>query len=375
MVLSDRQARMALCALEPHGRPEVGDLLLRFEAPEVWEGILHRSAENVWTRKAQQVDVAGLEAATRAAGARFVIPGDPEWPSSLDGLAHVRVGDIGGAPPGLWVLGRPDLAGLSRPGVAIVGSRAATSYGTVVATDMAADLAAEGHCVISGLAYGIDAASHRGAIAAGGTTVAVVACGIDRVYPTSHTRLHAAVCASGAVVSEAPPGAHPLKVSFLARNRLIAALSEGVVLVEAAARSGARNTTTWAKEMNRVVMAVPGSVTSAMAVTPHWLIQQGEAQLVTGAADVVRGIGPLQPELELDLRGEDAPLDRLRRGLRELREVVGSGEALGVADLSARTGLSIPACMAGAAELVEMGWLEEVEPQRWALPGRRQAAL
>ncbi len=362
---------MALCALESHGRPEIADLLLRFGAPEVWEGILGRSADNVWTRKARQVDVAALEAATRASGARFLIPDDPEWPTRLNDLAHVRVGDIGGVPPGLWVLGDANLNAVSRSGVAIVGSRAATSYGTVVATDMAADLAAEGHTIVSGLAYGIDAAAHRGAIAAGGTTVAVVACGIDRVYPTAHARLHAAVRGAGAVVSEVPPGAHPLKVSFLARNRIIAALGDGVVLVEAAARSGARNTTSWGKELNRQVMAVPGSITSAMAVTPHWLIQQGEAQLVTSAADVARSIGPLQPELELDLRGEELPLDRLRQELRQLREAVGSGETLGVAEFSARTGLSIPACMAGASELAETGWLEEVQPLRWALPGRR----
>lgn len=370
MALTNRQARMALCALESHGRPEISDLLLRFEATEVWEGILGRQSENVWTRKALNVDVQAMEAATRAAGARFVVPGDPEWPAQLNDLAHVRVGDIGGIPPGLWVLGDARLHQLPRPAVAIVGSRAATSYGTVVTTDMAADLAAEGHCVISGLAYGIDAAAHRGTIAAGGTTVAVLACGIDRVYPTAHTRLHAAVQGAGAVITEVPPGAHPLKVSFLARNRLIAALSDGVVLVEAAARSGARNTTTWSKELNRQVMAVPGSVTSAMAVTPHFLIQQGEAALVTGAADVARALGPLQPELELNLRGEDAPLDKLRPELRQLREVVASGESLGVGDFSARTGLSVPACMAGAAELAESGWLEEVEPQRWALPRR-----
>lgn len=367
MTLTERQARMALSALQPLGAPGLSEMLERFEAGELWHAISTRREDTTWSVKSRTIDVADLETATRLAGARFVIPGDAEWPEQMSGLAHARVNHLGGVPIGLWIKGAADLSALEGA-VSLVGSRASTAYGTNIAMDLAADLATAGHPIISGLAYGIDAAAHRGAIAVGGRTIAMVACGIERVYPSANRNLHEAILRDGAVITESPPGAHPLKASFLARNRLIAAASQGVVIVEAAARSGARNTASWAGSLGRVLMAVPGSVTSAQSVTPHWLIQEGLATLVTSASDVQRLLGPLQPELELDLRGQDVPLDRLSPQLRAIREVVGAREALTVAELSARTGLSIPACLAGAAELAESGWLEELEGQQWALP-------
>lgn len=369
MAVTERQARMALCALQPLGAPALAEMLLRFEAGEVWEAIRTRADESAWSLKSRIIDVDALEAATIATGARFLIPGDPEWPSRMEDLTHTRVSGMGGAPVGLWVRGTADLSQIGTS-VALVGSRASTSYGSEVTTDLAADLATNGYTVVSGLAYGIDAAAHRGALAVRSATIAMVACGIERVYPPANERLHEAILRSGAVITEAPPGAHPMKASFLARNRLIAAASDGVVIVEAAARSGARNTASWAAELGRVLMAVPGSIASAQSVTPHWLIRESLATLVTGFADVAQLVGSLQPELEIPLRGEDNPLDKLAPGPRSVREAVGARETLGLAELSARTGLSIPVCMAATAELTESGWLEEVDFQQWALPRR-----
>lgn len=360
---------MALCALQPMGNPELAELVESDGASEVWAAVCRMGEASPWGRKSQRVDAAQLEAATRACSARFLIPDDDEWPPDLAALDRVRVGSQGAAPLGLWVRG-PLALGELGGAVAIVGARASTAYGSHVATDMAAEVALEGRVVVSGLAYGIDGAAHRGALSVRRPTVAVLASGVDTPYPTAHTRLLDAVAASGAVLSEVPPGATPMKASFLARNRVIAALSAGVVVVEAAARSGARNTAAWGGELGRLVMAVPGPVTSSMSATPHRLIREAEAVLVTSGAEVHALLSPLSPQGELPLRGEDQPLDRLSPELRSIREAFRPREALGVGDISQLTGQSIPDCLAGVDELVELGWLEESGPQAWRLPRR-----
>ena len=256
--------------------------------------------------------------------------------------------------------------------VAVVGARASTTYGNHVATEFGADLGLAGRMVVSGLAFGIDAAAHRGALSTRHPTVAVLANGVDAAYPLAHSSLMEGVVARGATISEAPPGCRPLKAAFLARNRLIAALTDGVVVVEAAARSGARNTASWAAALGRQVMAVPGPVTSSLSVTPHRLVRDGMATLVTSVAEVSELLAPLQPELELPLRGQDQPLDRLPSQLRTLREVVAPKEEVNVNDLVARTGLSVPQCLASVDELVELGWLEESGETAWRLPTRKR---
>ncbi|WP_278259284.1 DNA-processing protein DprA [Nocardioides convexus] len=216
-----------------------------------------------------------LEHAARR-GIRFVVPSDREWPTQvadLDraGMLHER----GGVPVGLWVRGplRLDRLGES---VALVGSRSSTSYGDQVAAESAAGLGAAGRPVVSGAAFGIDYAAHRGALNAGAPTVAVLACGVDRAYPAQHRDLLRHLGESHAIVSEAPPGAAPFRMRFLARNRLIAALGRGTVVVEAALRSGALNTSTWAERLNRVVMGVPGPLTSAASQGVHQAHPAGE---------------------------------------------------------------------------------------------------
>jgi len=178
--------------------------------------------------------------------------------------------------------------------VAIVGARAATAYGTHVCTEIAGALAASGWTVVSGAAYGIDAAAHRAALAAGGTTIAVLACGPDVAYPRAHADLLDAIAAQGAVISEWPPGTAPGRWRFLLRNRVVAALAGGTVVIEAGARSGTISTARHAERLGRPLMAVPGPVTSPASAGCHQLIRDCSAVCVTSAADVIAEIPPFQ---------------------------------------------------------------------------------
>jgi DNA processing protein len=220
------------------------------------------------------------ERAVRDAGARGIaaVPwGDPRYPPLL-----ARIFD---PPLALWVRG--SVESLSAPTVAIVGSRAASVYGEDTATRLASQLAASGLVVASGLARGIDAAAHRGALDAGGRTVAVLGCGVDVVYPPEHGELLARVAQSGAVVSELPAGTPPLRMNFPERNRIISGLSRAVVVVEARQRSGALITADCALEQGREVMAVPGNVLSERHRGSHTLLKSGAA-LVETADDVLQ---------------------------------------------------------------------------------------
>ena len=252
------------------------------------------SAERV--ELAQRIGAVDAESTLRVAaraGLRFVIPGDDEWPPMLDELEiapslHQR----GGPPVGLWVRGPGHLREICDGSVAIVGSRSATTYGAGIAGDLAAGCAEAGHAVISGGAFGIDQAAHRGALARG-RTIAVLACGADRTYPKTSHDLIEHIARTNVVVSEAPLGGVPHKIRFLARNRIIAALARGTVVVEAAPRSGALNTATWASHLGRVVMGVPGPVTSVTSAGVHELLRSRAAQLVTRPAHVVEAVSGL----------------------------------------------------------------------------------
>jgi DNA processing protein len=155
------------------------------------------------------------------------------------------------------------------------------------ATELSRDLAAMGHTVVSGLAYGVDQAAHRGALVAGGPTIAVMPCGADRPYPAAHAQLLEAIAERGLVVAEAPPGAGPTRTRFLARNRIVAGLAEGTVVVEGALRSGALNTAHWSTNLHRSLMGVPGPVTSAASAGVNQLIRLGQASMVATAQDVI----------------------------------------------------------------------------------------
>ncbi|TDN92704.1 DNA-processing protein DprA [Microbacterium sp. BK668] len=233
-------------------------------------------------RLSAEAVAASLDVAARA-GVHLIVPGDPEWPA--------QVGDLGAhAPIALWVRGDPrSLAGL-QPSVAIVGARAATAYGDHVAMELAADLAGSGIPIVSGAAYGIDGSAHRAALASGGVTVALLAGGVDRPYPSGHAQLIERITEAGAVVSEVPCGSSPTKWRFLQRNRLIAAVSGVTVVVEAGWRSGSLNTAAHALQLGRVVAAVPGPITSAASAGAHRLLRDG-AVCVTSADDVRELLG------------------------------------------------------------------------------------
>lgn len=356
MSISERDARMGLCAILPNGQPNVVEALAEFGAAALWEGLLQQP-DSTWGRKATHVDIAALKRSTELCGARFIIPGDDEWPTGLSDLAHSAVGGQTGEPAGLWVRGGA-LSGFEG-GVAIVGARACSTYGEHAATTLAADLAVQGRTVVSGLAYGVDACAHRGALGVRGRTVAVVASGVDDPYPSANAALARRIIGSGAVVSEMPPGERPTRYAFLARNRIIAALADAVVVVEAAARSGAKNTASWGNALGRPVLAVPGPITSSLSATPHKLIRDGEAVLVTGAEDVESVLSPVGTFEEPSGRGAQRPIDQLPLPLLEIREVIGAKEQVSAAQLSARTGQPMIDAMANAAELVETGWLQE----------------
>jgi DNA processing protein len=208
------------------------------------------------------------------AGVSLVVPSDPEWPE--------RMNDLGvHAPVCLWVRGRAEAMAADLPQLALVGARAATGYGENIAMEMASEMAGLGVAVVSGGAYGIDGAAHRAALTAGGTTTALLAGGVDRPYPAGHTDMLERVAATGALVSEVPPGAAPTKWRFLQRNRLIAAAAHATIVVEAGWRSGSLNTAGHAVTLARPLGAVPGPVTSAASAGCHRLLREFGAECIT----------------------------------------------------------------------------------------------
>ena len=280
-------------------------------------------------------------------GGRFIVPGDGEWPQlPLHGLlllAARRARDNAArhdrdvVPPlGLWARGPLHLAEATARSVAVVGARAATGYGTHVAAELGYGLSDRRWTVVSGGAYGIDAAAHRGALAAEGSTVAVLACGVDTAYPVGNTNLFENVAERGLLLSEWPPGASPRRQRFLVRNRVIAALTAGTVVVEAAARSGALATARRAHDLGRILMGVPGPVTSAMSVGVHQLVRERDARLVTSAAEVVEEVG----RIGIDLAGRPLAPRSWRDGL--------GPEAQAVLEVLARHPRTVPELAADA---------------------------
>lgn len=238
-----------------------------------------------WLPRAGAV-AAALEAARRA-GVVLLTPDDDAWPDRLADLgAHM--------PVCLWARGEPRLLTAART-LALVGARAATAYGTHVAAELAAEASDVGVAIVSGAAYGIDGAAHRGALRTGGSTIAVLAGGIDRPYPAGHDELIATIARTGLVVAEVPCGAAPTKWRFLGRNRVIAALADATVVVEAAQRSGALNTAHHAAALGRPLGAVPGPVTSAASAGCHRLLRDADAVCITRTGDALELLGVAEP--------------------------------------------------------------------------------
>jgi DNA processing protein len=248
--------------------------------------------------------------------------------------------------------------------VAIVGSRAATAYGNGIATDLAADLVEHGVTVLSGGAFGIDVAAHRGALAAGGPTVCVVANGVDVAYPPAHAAFFETLAKDQLLVSELPPGAHPTRVRFLSRNRLIAAMSQGTVVVEAALRSGARNTASWALGCGRPLMAVPGSVYSRASTATHLMIRNGQAVLVTSAAEVLELISDMGQAMLPLAHGQGRATDALTETQLAVFEAIPARRRASVGDIALGAGVSVPACL-GALTALESAGLVEGDERGW----------
>jgi DNA processing protein len=342
--------------------------------PKPGSGLAERLAEVDPARQLEEADRRGI---------RFVVPGDAEWPTGLDDLDQVdqldhrcrTSGDgteaepvtFGGAPPGIWVRGPMPLTELTGS-VAVVGSRAASVYGIEAARAISRHVALSEVPVVSGGALGIDFAAHDAALRAGGATVAVLACGVDRVYPEKNRPLLAHLATEYAVVSEQPPGSGPTQLRFLARNRLIAAVTRGTVLVEAALRSGALNTVGWAEQMSRAVMGVPGPVTSYTSAGVHQCLRRGGATLVTHGSEVLEVVGGSGEHLVAVPRGPERPRDRLSAVDRRVLEQVPPASPLAVDAIATLSLLHVRDTMGALSRLEARGFVDRVDGG-WRLAG------
>lgn len=301
-----------------------------------------------------------LEVLARLDG-RLLLPGDAEWPPGLADLG-VRT------PPCLWVRGA-SLGAAVASAAAVVGARACTSYGEHVAAELAAGLVDRGVTVVSGGAYGVDAAAHRGALATGGPTVAVLAGGVDRLYPAGNAALLEAVAGTGTLVAESPPGSAPVRSRFLERNRLIAAMTRATVVVEAAWRSGALSTAAHAARLLRPVGAVPGPVTSMASAGCHRLLREGTAVCVTDAAEVAELVGaagehlPAEPDAppRASPGAPPASLDAREAAVLEAVPLRGRAPAEAVARTSGRSLSDVAVALA----YLELAGLVERDGSRW----------
>lgn len=318
----DRLARVVLsCGVEP-GDGRTSSLVRQIGAVRtLQDSLVPKPGSSLAERLAEVDPVRQLEQAARC-GIRFLVPDDPEWPPGLDDLDDAITDEgVGGTPPGLWVRGPMPLTELATS-VAVVGSRAASVYGVEVARGLCDHLATAAVPVVSGGAIGIDFVAHDATLTAGGATVAVLACGADRVYPAQNRLLLNHLATEFALVSEQPPGSAPTRPRFLARNRLIAALTRGTVVVEAALRSGALNTAGWADELHRPVMCVPGPVTSYTSHGVNNWLRQGRGTVVSHGSEVLELIGRAGEHLVEEARGDERPRDRLTSVERQVLEWV-----------------------------------------------------
>ncbi|MEV4730842.1 DNA-processing protein DprA [Saccharopolyspora sp. NPDC049426] len=366
------QARAFLSAVaEPPARA-----LVRFVAERGARG----AVDAIVRRRAPEAVLAEVEArrdavsgerllrAGEAAGLRLFIPERPDWPceafSELTGAREMELPDMA-EPLALWVRGRAEPAECTERAVAVVGARAASGYGEHVAAEFGHDLSAAGFTVVSGAAYGIDGAAHRGALSAGGRTVAFLACGADVDYPAGHGRLLRAIADQGAVISEYPPGTPPRKHRFLVRNRLIAAMGRATVVVEAGARSGAANTANTADLLGRPVLAVPGPVTSQNSVGCHAMVRSGQAVLVTRTEEVVELLSPLGVSPAEEVAARSRATDRLHPDARRVHDALRGVESAGNEELARDCGLPLGRVRAvlveleldGFAKRTESGWI------------------
>lgn len=342
-----------------------------------WLGELARETEARYDRDTSAQDLA----AAQRVGARLVTPEDDEWPAeqlehafgfAASGVSeHLRTYQSDAvAPHTLWVKGAP-LQGLFTRSVALVGTRAVSRYGIAATEQLVADLAGHHYTVVSGGALGVDSAAHRAALSGGAPTVVVAACGIDRTYPRDNQALFDQLTAAarpGAVITEYPPGTTPQRHRFLTRNRLVAALTQGTVVVEAAWRSGALNTLSWAEGLGRIPMAVPGPVTSSNSLGCHSRIRDGRAQLVTSGRDIralLEAVGALDADAQYELSFAPTEIQSLSRNELRVFDALDIHGAKDTDDIARDAGMTVPLCVHILVDLDKRGVVRR-EGTRWA---------
>ncbi|MBB5632485.1 DNA processing protein [Cryobacterium mesophilum] len=363
-VLGAREALDAVVSRENvealHGR--VGDTVTKEELGQAFER---------WTPRLQsRTALLALSQAARY-GVRLLVPGDTAWPPGMDDLGPH-------APLALWLRGNESTLATAGDSIALVGARAATGYGEHVAMEASAGLVDRGYTIVSGAAYGIDGMAHRAALASSGQTIAVLAGGVDRFYPSGHEALLTRIVDAGAVLSELPCGAAPTKWRFLQRNRLIAAMSRATVVLEAGWRSGSLNTAGHAAALGRPLGAVPGPVTSAASAGCHRLIREFDAVCVTNP-DEMAELAPLtgladraEGALRTTIEGETVEPAGMQEDRVRVVDALSTRSARVVDDIAARAGLSVATVQGvlgamqldgGAAERGS-GWVRTPPPAR-----------
>ncbi|GAA2808638.1 DNA-processing protein DprA [Kribbella solani] len=365
----ERLARVGLSRVVEPGDLKALQAFDGMPATEVWELLQRKTpgTERWSTRLADADPERDLERAA-ATGARFVIPGDDEWPEQVEILAEAgQLTRRGGVPYGLWLRGPAHLRRVLEQSVAVVGARASSAYGEHVAAELASGVADNGYTVVSGGAFGIDAAAHRGALAAAGVTVAVLASGVDVLYPRRNSALLSRIAEQGLIVSELPPGSRPTRLRFLSRNRLIAASTLGVVVVEAAVRSGALNSAGWAEQCGRAVLAVPGPVTSRMSEGSHLLVRERGAVLVTNVMEIIEALSPLGTRLTTYPMAPKTPHDDLDYDLRRTLDAVPVQDPAPTDQIAGAAGLDLTTTQECLLTLSDLALVEHC-PTGWRLP-------
>lgn len=353
----DRWARLAWSQVAEPETVSVRTWVDRFGASGALSRLLtgELAPDGRYDQRIAGLDVSGSRRALERLRVRVVVPGDEEWPLGLDQLDT--------PPLCLYVRGAVDL-GAVEGSVAVVGSRAATPYGLHVAAELGEGLVGRGVTVVSGAAFGIDAAAHRGALAGGGPTVAVLARGLDRAYPQAHEGLLRAVAKEGAVVSELPLGWAPYRQRFIARNRIIAAMTVGTVVVEAGLRSGSLNTARTARDLHRHVAAVPGPVTSVQSAGCHQLVRESGATLVTDTAEVLDLMGRLSLDAVGPARAPETAESQLDPVARTVWSAVPVREGAGLARMQLLTAMDSTTLLAVLGQLSVLGLVVR-DGDRW----------
>jgi DNA processing protein len=359
----ERLARVAWSRIaEPNDRPAQA-LVAEVGPVEALRAVLAGRGLKRWQPRLGDLDPRRDLATLARFGGRLLIPGDEEWPSEMALLGRQ-------APFCLWVRGPLRLERAGVRSAAIVGARACTPYGERVAAELADGCASRGITVISGAAYGIDGAAHRAALVASGPTVAVLAGGIDRLYPRGNTELIERIARDGAVVTEIPPGSSPTRWRFVERNRLIAALARVTVVVEAAHRSGTMSTVARARALNRSLAAVPGPVTSPASFGCHQLLRN-DAVCVTSVDELAELAGPAGEFLPDPLPLPAAPHDGLDPGDLRVYDALPLRRAAAVPSLCKVAGLEAESVRAALGRL-ELRGLAVAEGTGWRRPRRSE---